>query len=196
MAIEKINIEKFLELSKQHMVIDVRSPGEYAHAHIPGAHNLPLFTDDERKIVGTTYKQQSREAAIKIGLDFFAPKMRRMVEEIESPVASRQSVVMDGNGLQTTKCLVIYCWRGGMRSAGVAWLMDLYGYKVYTLAGGYKRFRNYVLETLKLPFQFNIIGGYTGSGKTELLKCLQDHGGVVIDLEEMVRHRGSAFGKM
>jgi len=195
-AIEKINIEKFLELSKQHLMIDVRSPGEYVHAHIPGALNLPLFTDDERKVVGTAYKQQSREAAIKIGLDFFAPKMRTMLEEIESGVDSRQSVASTGNGLQTSKALLIYCWRGGMRSAGVAWLMDLYGFKVCTLVGGYKRFRNYVLETFKLAFQFNILGGYTGSGKTEMLKCLRDHGEVVIDLEEMVRHRGSAFGKM
>ena len=86
MAVEKINIEQFLELAKQHPVIDVRSPGEYNHAHIPGAYCLPLFTDEERKVVGTTYKQQSREAAIKIGLDYFGPKMRKMVEEVESLV--------------------------------------------------------------------------------------------------------------
>ena len=94
MAIEKIHIEKFLEFSKVHSVIDVRSPGEYKHAHIPGAHNLPLFTDEERKIVGTSYKQVSREAAIKIGLDFFGPKMKKMVEEVESIVRqSRESGV-------------------------------------------------------------------------------------------------------
>jgi tRNA 2-selenouridine synthase len=196
MAIEKINIEKFLELSKQYVVIDVRSPREYDHAHIPGAYNLPLFTDDERKIVGTAYKQESREAAIKIGLDFFGPKMRKMVEQVESVVGGRQLVAMDRNDLQTANCLLIYCWRGGMRSAGVAWLMDLYGFKVYTLVGGYKRFRNYVLESFKLPFQLNILGGYTGSGKTEILKSLEEHGEIIIDLEEMVRHRGSAFGKI
>jgi len=83
MAIEKLHIEKFLELAKTNPVIDVRSPGEYNHAHIPGAYSLPLFTDEERKIVGTTYKQESREKAIKIGLDFFGPKMKKMVEEIE-----------------------------------------------------------------------------------------------------------------
>src|SRR5215467_15969872 len=93
MAIEKINIEKFLELAKDHPVIDVRSPGEYNHAHIPCAYSLPLFTDEERKIVGTTYKQTSREAAIKIGLDLFGPKMKKMVEEIESVVRSRESGV-------------------------------------------------------------------------------------------------------
>src|SRR4026208_610358 len=83
MAIEKLHIEQFLELANHHRVIDVRSPGEYKHAHIPGAYSLPLFTDEERKIVGTAYKQESRERAIKIGLDFFGPKMRKMVEEVE-----------------------------------------------------------------------------------------------------------------
>ena len=83
MPIQKIIIEDFLQLSKHHPVFDVRSPGEYNHAHIPSAYSLPLFTDEERKQVGTAYKQQSREAAIKIGLDFFGVKMKRMVEEVE-----------------------------------------------------------------------------------------------------------------
>jgi len=91
--VQKINIERFLELSKQHIVIDVRSPAEYAHAHIPGAHSLPLFSDEERKIVGTTYKQQSREAAIKIGLDFFGPKMRKLVEQVEELIVNRQLAI-------------------------------------------------------------------------------------------------------
>ena len=91
MPIQKIAIEQFLSLSREHPVLDVRSPGEYAHARIPGAHNLALFSDEERKVVGTTYKQQSRESAIKIGLDFFGVKMRRMVGEFESLVASRES---------------------------------------------------------------------------------------------------------
>src|SRR5213083_1733024 len=95
MPVEKISIEKFIELSEQHLVIDVRSPAEYKHAHIPGAYSLPLFTDEERKIVGTAYKQESREKAIKIGLDFFGPKMRKMVEEVESIVQSRRLGVDD-----------------------------------------------------------------------------------------------------
>lgn len=94
MPVEKINIEQFLELAKQHPVIDVRSPAEYKHAYLPGAYSLPLFSDEERKVVGTTYKQQSREAAIKIGLDYFGPKMRSMVEEVET-VGRRQSAVGD-----------------------------------------------------------------------------------------------------
>ena len=83
-----------------------------------------------------------------------------------------------------------------MRSAGVAWLLDLYGFKVYTLVGGYKKFRNYVLDTFKLPFQFNILGGYTGSGKTELLKTLKEKGEPIIDLEGVANHKGSAFGSI
>ena len=195
MAVEQLHIEKFLELAKQHLVLDVRSPGEYKHAHIPGAFSLPLFTDEERKIVGTAYKQQSREEAIKIGLDFFGVKMRKMVEGIESIVGSREKreetltvgrKPMAGetvNGQRKTNIVLIHCWRGGMRSAAVAWLLDLYGYKVYTLVGGYKKFRNYVLDIFKLPFQFKILGGYTGSGKTELLKALKEKGEPVIDLE-------------
>lgn len=197
MPAEKINIEQFLELAKHHPVIDVRSPGEFNHAHIPGAHSMPLFTDEERKVVGTTYKQQSREAAIKIGLDYFGPKMRKMVEEVESLVISQESGVTDSE-LRTpnSKLVLIYCWRGGMRSGAVSWLLDMYGFKVYMLIGGYKKFRNYVLDTFKLPFQFNILGGYTGSGKTELLKSLKEKGEKVIDLEKLANHKGSAFGNI
>jgi tRNA 2-selenouridine synthase len=178
MAIEKLGIERFLELAALHPVLDVRSPGEYAHAHIPNAHSMPLFSDEERKVVGTTYKQQSREDAIKIGLDYFGVKMRSMVEAAEK-IAGED------------KTLLVHCWRGGMRSAGVAWLLDLYGFKVYTLVGGYKAFRNWVLKQFDKGYHFNILGGYTGSGKTEVLHQLNAD---KIDLEGLAVHRGSAFG--
>lgn len=184
MAVEKINIDKFLELAGQFPVLDVRSPAEYKQAHIPGAYSLPLFTDEERKVVGTTYKQQSREAAIKVGLDFFGPKMRTMVEQVESIVG----------GLGQT--VLVHCWRGGMRSAGVAWLLDLYGFKVYTLSGGYKMFRSWVLRQFQVPYRFNILGGYTGSGKTEVLKALMQKHEPVVDLELLAGHKGSAFGNI
>jgi tRNA 2-selenouridine synthase len=206
LSIEKINIEKFLELSKHHPVIDVRSPKEYDHAHIRGAYSLPLFTDEERAVVGTAYKQESREEAIKHGLDFFGPKMRKMVEEIESLVNSRESGVKaqeelnkprtDDSRLTTHNSLLLYCWRGGMRSGAVAWLLDVYGFKVYTLIGGYKKFRNYVLDTFKQPFSFKILGGYTGSGKTEVLKELKRNEERIIDLEDIANHKGSAFGNI
>ena len=201
MAIEKINIEYFLELSKQHPVIDVRSPGEFKHAHIPGAYSLPLFTDEERAVVGTAYKQESREKAIKHGLDFFGTKMKKMVEEVEGILDLRRTIA-DGNlnqsGIQNRKpkIVLLYCWRGGMRSGAVGWLFDMYGFKVYTLIGGYKKFRHYVLETLKLPFDLKILGGYTGSGKTEVIKELRRKGELVIDLEDIAKHKGSAFGNI
>lgn len=198
MSIEKLSVEKFLQQSKSKVLLDVRSPAEYNHAHIPGAISLPLFTDEERKIVGTAYKQKSREEAIKIGLDFFGPKMRKMVEEVESLVESHQSRVKDDydSELSTpgSRLVFIYCWRGGMRSAAVAWLLDVYGFKVFTLVGGYKKFRNHVLQTFNKPFSFKILGGFTGSGKTELLQKLKQQGEVVIDLEKIASHKGSAFG--
>jgi tRNA 2-selenouridine synthase len=203
MAIEKINIEQFLVLAKDHPVIDVRSPAEYKHAHFPGAYSLPLFTDEERKVVGTTYKQQSREAAIKIALDYFGPKMKKMIEQVESLVKVQELGVKNqtpasNSRLMTpdSRIILLYCWRGGMRSAGVAWLLDLYGFKVYTLIGGYKKFRHYVLDTFKLPFFFKILGGFTGSGKTELLRSLEQKGAAVVDLEEIAKHKGSAFGNI
>jgi len=188
MAVTKISIEQLLDLALQHPVLDVRSPGEYSHAHIPGAVSLPLFTDEERKEVGTTYKQVSRHDAIKIGLDYFGPKMRQMVEFVESlPLAP-------SNGGGTPRPLLIHCWRGGMRSGAVAWLMDLYGFNVYQLEGGYKAFRNWVLEQFRNDYNFKLIGGYTGSGKTAVLREIAKRGRLTIDLEGIACHKGSAFG--
>jgi tRNA 2-selenouridine synthase len=202
MAIEKLYIEQFPELAKQYPVIDVRSPGEYNHAHIPGAYSLPLFTDEERKIVGTAYKQESRQQAIKLGLDFFGPKMRKMVEEVEQLIDNRQKTISNGpvtnksSPLPIANCILVYCWRGGMRSGAVSWLLDMYGFKVYTLVGGYKKFRNYVLDTFRIPHAFKILGGFTGSGKTEVLKEMEKKGQLIIDLEEIAKHKGSAFGSI
>ena len=186
MAIQKLTIEEFLKLAKEHPVLDVRSPGEYNHAHIPGAFSLPLFTDEERKVVGTTYKQQSREAAIKTGLDYFGMKMRTMVEQVERITANLKP--------QSSNTVLVHCWRGGMRSAGVAWLLDLYGFKVYTLVGGYKAYRKWVLAQFEKQYPFHIIGGYTGSGKTEVLCELATKNELIINLEELASHKGSAFG--
>jgi tRNA 2-selenouridine synthase len=189
-AIQRLSINDFLSQSAGQLILDVRSPGEYAHAHMPAALNFPLFTDEERKIVGTAYKQESREQAIKLGLDFFGPKMRPMVERAEALIVS----VHGSEGERAPAVVYLYCWRGGMRSAAIAWLLDLYGFKVYTLAGGYKAYRNYVLQTFSRPFPLKIIGGYTGSGKTDVLHRLEKNGSRVIDLEKIASHRGSAFG--
>jgi tRNA 2-selenouridine synthase len=197
MAIIKIHIDEFLKLAASSPVLDVRSPGEYKHAHIPNALSFPLFSDEERKIVGTAYKQQSREEAIKIGLDFFGVKMRKMVEEAEQiisqiPLADERNAV---NGKQPAKTILLHCWRGGMRSAGVAWLLDLYGFKVYTLIGGYKVFRKWSLEQFEKKYELKILGGYTGSGKTYVLQELKKTNNV-IDLEGLANHKGSAFGNI
>ncbi|MGN6402710.1 MAG: tRNA 2-selenouridine(34) synthase MnmH [Flavisolibacter sp.] len=202
MQANRIHIEEFLSLSKKHLLLDVRSPSEYVHAHIPGAVSFPLFSDEERKIVGTAYKQESRERAIKIGLDFFGPKMRTMVEKVEQMLDVRSGTydVKDSPASnlvhQTSNIVCVYCWRGGMRSGAVSWLLNLYGFKVYTLAGGYKAFRNYVLKSFAKPFHFKILGGYTGSGKTAILKELETKGEAVIDLEKIASHKGSAFGNI
>ncbi|ANE53535.1 hypothetical protein SY85_15905 [Flavisolibacter tropicus] len=189
----------FLQQHVNHLTIDVRSPKEYEHAHMPGAVSVPIFDNEERKIIGTIYKQQSQKLAIKKGLEFFGPKMRGIVEKVEeildcrlqiadsekqSPIANRQSE------------LFIYCWRGGMRSGAMAWLLQLYGFKVHLLAGGYKSYRRWALEQLAAPHDLKILGGYTGSGKTEVLNQLEAEGACAIDLEELARHKGSAFGNM
>lgn len=192
MAIQRIGIEEFLKLAEYLPVLDVRSPGEYQHAHVPGTHSLPLFTDEERKVVGTTYKQRDRQQAIKIGLDYFGPKMRKMVEEVETISRDHKG---KGHDAPAPNAILVHCWRGGMRSGAVAWLLDLYGFKVYALAGGYKAFRNWVLQQFEKPYNFRIIGGYTGSGKTDILKELARRR-YTIDLEGLAHHKGSAFGAL
>ncbi len=181
MAVQSISIDQFLKLAERHPILDVRSPVEYAHAHIPDAHSLPLFTDEERKEIGTTYKQVSREDAIKTGLDAFGPKMRRMVEETERLLKGRDTVL-------------VHCWRGGMRSLAVAWLLDFYGFQVYLLEGGYKAYRHWVIGHWANPGPLRILAGYTGARKTPVLNALDILGEPVIDLEGLASHKGSAFG--
>ncbi|MFT5886646.1 MAG: tRNA 2-selenouridine synthase [Arcticibacterium sp.] len=182
MAVNKLDIEDFLDLAKNLPILDVRSPSEFAHTHISGALSFPLFTDEQRKVVGTSYKQESRETAIKIGLDYFGPRMREVVETAE--------IICIGKA----KEVLIHCWRGGMRSGAVAWLLDLYGFKVHSLIGGYKAYRNWVISQYSIQREFKILGGYTGSAKTEVLAALSKSGLAVIDLEGIANHRGSALG--
>jgi len=220
-AVQKITIAEFLQRAPGSLVLDVRSPGEYTHAHIPGAYSLPLFNDEERAVVGTTYKKQSREKAIKAGLDFFAPKMRKMIEEVEEWMKQgmknrergtgngEQGMTKKEQGMRNLQLstfnlqpsttngqppVLVHCWRGGMRSAGVAWLLDLYGFEVYTVVGGYKAYRKWVLEQFEKPAALQVLGGYTGSGKTPVLRMLEAKGEKVIDLEALAHHKGSAFG--
>ncbi len=177
-----VYINEFLELAKQYPVLDVRSPGEYESGHIPVAYNLPLFTDEERAVVGTTYKQVSREAAVNKGLEIFGPKMKMLADKAKE--------IHKGN------TFLVHCWRGGMRSGTIAWLLELYGFKVYVLRGGYKAFRRNVLESFTKERKMYILGGRTGSGKTLILKELASIGEQVIDLEGLANHKGSSFGAL
>ncbi len=162
-------------------IIDVRSPGEFAKGHIPDANNIELFTDEERAVVGTAYKKVSKEKAVELGYKFVNPKLNDFItKSIE---------------IAPEKEIVIHCWRGGMRSSAFADHLVENGFKkVYVIEKGYKAFRNYVLQFFEQPFNLHILGGYTGSGKTEILHFLKDKGQQVIDLEGMANHRGSAFG--
>jgi tRNA 2-selenouridine synthase len=136
-------------LSASTPVIDVRSPAEFLHAGFPGAHSIPLFDDEQRKVIGTLYKQQSREIAIKKGLEFFGPKMRGIVEQAEE-INDAANKPRD----EDSKKILIHCWRGGMRSGAIAWLLDLYGFEVYQLNGGYKAYRNWVLAQFAKQYNF------------------------------------------
>ena len=191
---EKTGITSFIKEAGRHLIIDVRSPKEFAHAHIPGAVNIPVFDDEERKVVGTIYKQESRELAIKKALDFWGPKMRSIIEQAETLLEQHQHKNTERTTAGPTT-FYLYCWRGGMRSQAMGWLLQLYGFKVKVLTGGYKSFRRWALHALAFPYQLNVLGGFTGSGKTELLQEIAQRGELVVDLEKLASHKGSAFGK-
>ena len=183
----RLPVEDFLELDAP--IVDVRSPGEYHQGHIPGAHNLPLFSDAERASVGTTYKQQGRQSAVQLGLELVGPKLASMAAALQA-IASQAN--WSANGGETA--LGIHCWRGGMRSASVAWLAGTLELPVVLLEGGYKRFRHWVLAEMEKPWPLLVLGGRTGTGKTDLLLELHRRGAAVVDLEGLANHRGSSFG--
>lgn len=162
-------------------IVDVRSPKEFAQGHIPGARNLPLFSDDERAQVGTCYKQRGRPEAIQLGLELVGPKLAALGQELRHL------------GQQRTP-LRLHCWRGGMRSGSVAWLASTLDVSVRLLEGGYKSYRRSVLDTFERPWPLRVLGGRTGTGKTDLLLALQRQGAAMVDLEGLAHHRGSSFG--
>lgn len=188
MAVTRIDVETFLSLNFKFPVIDVRSEAEFAHAHIPGAISMPLFNNEERKVVGTAYKQQSKQKAIKLGLELFGKKMVSMIHFVEELFINKDSLA--------SKTVVVHCWRGGMRSGGVSWLLDMYGFKVYTITGGYKAFRQWATKQFEKDYNIHILGGYTGSGKTYVLQEMKNMKHIVIDLESLANHKGSAFGNI
>jgi tRNA 2-selenouridine synthase len=178
-----VQIERFIELSASFPVIDVRAPTEFDQGHIPGAKNIPLFDDAERKEVGTTYKQVNKEAAMYLGLKFAGKKLVELAKEGEKKAGRH-------------KTLLVHCWRGGMRSRSMVWLFETLGLTCYLLEGGYKSYRRYVHEVLDRPVKLNVVGGRTGSGKTDILHELERKGEQVVDLEGIAHHKGSAFGSL
>lgn len=179
---QEIDITTMLEMMEEGTpVIDVRSPSEFMYASIPGAVSIPLFDDDERAQVGTIYKKQSKVKAVQKGLEFVGPKMKDF---------SKRALALD------SQQLIVHCWRGGMRSGAMSWLFEMLGLTCYRLEGGYKAYRNYVLDFFSRPIRFVVLGGRTGAGKTDILKQLEAMGEQVLDLEGLANHKGSAFGSL
>ena len=179
---EKISPRSFLELNSAWPVIDVRSPAEYESGHIPSAINIPLFTNEERAVIGTLYVQQGKETAVKQGLEWVGKKFTYFISEVEK--------------LAPEKYLRIHCWRGGMRSESLAWFFEKLGYRVYILDGGYKAYRKYIRTAFSEHAELKVIGGMTGTGKTEILYHLKILNEQVLDLEALANHKGSAFGHL
>jgi tRNA 2-selenouridine synthase len=182
MGFPSIDISDFIKLLENgsHVLLDARSESEFAHSHIPGAINIPILNDDERKLVGTEYKHQGRERAILLGFRLVGPRFHQIIAEAASKSESHN--------------VLIYCWRGGMRSHILSWLLSFYGFRIQLLKGGYKSYRNHVLKTVSHPYKYLVLGGATGSGKTEVLELLSARGEQVLNLERLAVHRGSAFG--
>ena len=180
--IHRITIHDLIKLPAPIPVLDVRTPAEFNQGHIPGAFNLPLFTNEERVLVGTTYKRTGREQAILLGFELTGPKWAGFI---------RQAL-----DIAPQKKVVVHCWRGGMRSAAMAWALDLYGFDVTLLEGGYKSYRRWAHRQFETPVPLCIIGGMTGSGKTRILQQLRTLGQQVIDLEDLAQHQGSTYGTL
>lgn len=180
---EKITIIDFLERNDENILLDVRSPAEFAEGHIPGAVSFPLFTNEERAEVGTLYKKKGHDFAFLKGLEFVGAKMADYVRWAKKRVPDKK--------------LYIHCWRGGQRSASLAWLLEMAGFEVKLITGGYKAYRQHVHQQFEeVKLNLIVLGGPTGSGKTLLLQSLKDEGEQIIDLEKLAHHKGSAFGSI
>jgi len=182
-----ISLDKALALrDKGCLLIDARTPAEYAEATIPGAINVPIFDDEERERVGTLYKRLGKSAAKRLAVDLVAPKIPALVTQVEAALAGRRPPV------------VAFCWRGGMRSRALTTFLDLAGIPARQLIGGHKAFRSHVREFFEKGEwgRLLVLRGLTGVGKTRLLLRLREEGYPVLDLEGLASHRGSAFGNL
>lgn len=175
-----ISLSDFLSLRNSLPVVDVRSPLEFESGHIKKAINIPILNNEERVAVGTDYKQKGQAEAIKTGF-------RLVGSRLEEIITQTQKVA---NG----KELLVHCWRGGMRSNNFCLFIGMAGVKSRALIGGYKAYRQFALENFKKPFKFILLTGFTGSGKSEILRELKNQGEQILDLEYIANHKGSAFG--
>jgi len=180
--LKTIKIQEFIKVSQSLPIIDVRTPAEFSDGHITGAINIPIFSNEERAVVGTKYKQESRDTAIAKALEYIAEKTDHYLDELQKLVQSNE--------------ICVYCWRGGFRSEGMGHLFQTAGKKIYRLVGGYKAYRNFVLDSFKVKFKLIVIGGMTGSGKTEILEEIGKTNEQMLDLEGIANHKGSAFGAL
>lgn len=179
---QRVAVKEFLLNDPQVPIVDVRSPGEFSEGHIIGSVNIPLFSDDERAQVGSVYTKVGRPEALELGLEFVGPKMNALAKKAKTIAISER--------------IKVHCWRGGMRSDKMAWLFDLVGLDVTVLEGGYKAYRNQLMDDFGRLEHLILIHGATGSGKTEILHKLAAKGEQVIDLEKRANHKGSAFGAL
>lgn len=175
-----ISIDEFFNLRSTLPVVDVRSEGEFEMGHIQKAINIPILKNAERAEVGIDYKQKGQAEAIKTGFRLVEPRLSQIVTEAEKTAVNKE--------------MIVHCWRGGMRSEKFCQFANATGIKTHQLTGGYKAYRHAALEFFKKPVQLVIIGGCTGSGKSEILRELKNQGEQIIDLEKLANHKGSAFG--
>jgi tRNA 2-selenouridine synthase len=181
--IERIHFPLSAE-SPFHEIIDVRAPVEFHEDHLTGAINLPVLNDEERVRVGTIYKQVSPFDARKIGASLVS---KNISAHLESHFLSK------GKDYRP----LVYCWRGGQRSGSLATVLADIGWSTSVIEGGYRSYRSHVIETIRLGaagLSYVVLNGFTGAGKTLLLKALGRSGEQVLDLEELACHRGSVFG--
>ncbi|MBX2967871.1 MAG: tRNA 2-selenouridine(34) synthase MnmH [Cyclobacteriaceae bacterium] len=175
-----ISLDEFLKLRHELPAVDVRSEGEFAEGHISGVINVPLLNNAERKAVGTDYKQKGQLEAIKTGFRLVGPRLNEIIDEALRLAKGEE--------------LLVHCWRGGMRSANFCGFVQMAGIKTHALKGGYKAYRQRAVESFASPFNLMVLGGETGSGKSDMLRVLKAAGEQVIDLEELAKHKGSVFG--
>lgn len=181
--LKKITVKEWLEEKEEdRILLDVRTPAEFEKGHIPGAQSFPLFSNEERIKVGTLYKQVSPDSAFLKGLDFVGPKMSGLIKWARK--------------IAPKKKLCLHCWRGGKRSGSLSWLLSMAGFDVQIIAGGYKAYRQYQRQRMvEQPYQFYVLGGRTGCGKTAILHAIAEQEQMV-DLEGLAHHKGSAFGAL